>query len=154
MSKIKERPHVVLAIIAPIALVGFLFFNNAQKAVPQGNTNPVIEWVVIQLSSKTPGNVGISVTIQGYNFTATNNAVHSRGKILAGGLGAVDRLIVGDSRIPEGSKRAGLDHANAKIITLELPEGIPCSSNEQCPINVVNTNGTSNTVSFRLHLAN
>lgn len=117
-----------------------------------GNPNPVIEWVLIQSSSKTPGNSGVSITIQGYNFTATNNEVRTHGKVLKTGLSSVEKLAISDSRIPGNALKNGIDPQKARIITFELPSGIPCSLNEQCPLNVVNKNGTSNTVSFKLSL--
>jgi len=116
-----------------------------------GSPNPKIEWVLIQMVPKTPGNTGLSITIQGYNFTDTNNEVHSRGTALKTGLASVDRLAIGDARNPN-AKKTGIDQQTAKIIYFELPSGIPCSQNEQCPLSVVNANGTSNTVSFRLYV--
>jgi hypothetical protein len=155
LSKIREKKHIVLGVLIPAMLVGAFYIGNIRISIgPQGNTNPVIEWVVIQLSYKTPGNAGVSITIQGYNFTAANNEVRSRGKVLATGLSAVDRLAVGDSNIPAGSNRAGLNPSSAKILVFELPAGIQCSSNEECPLSVVNANGVSNTVTFRLSLSN
>lgn len=147
MSKIKAKKHLMLLVAVPVVLWGFLFFKK--NIAPQGNTNPVIEWIVIQYAPTAPG--GVSITIQGYNFTAANNEVRSRGKTLVTGLDAVNRSAVGDSRIPQGSNRTGLNPEKAQIISFEFPQGVPCAMDEECPLSVVNANGTSNTISFRLH---
>ena len=137
---------LVLAASTATAYVQARFMNGDQI----GNPNPVIEWVVLEAIPKAGGKFGVAITIQGYNFTATGNEIRSRSKVVKTGLASVERLKVGDTRIPGEAIKAGIDPQKARIITFELPTGIPCSQGEQCPISVVNANGTSNTVSFRL----
>src|SRR3989344_1786384 len=106
LSHPKGIAFVVLVAVVSIVATLFVQARLASNALSKGNPNPVIEWVVIQLSPKTPWNAGISITIQGYNFTATGNEVRTRGQVLKSGLSAVDRLAIGDPRFPEGSQRA------------------------------------------------
>lgn len=142
--------------IAFIALVVLLSVTatlvvqaRTRNAAQSGSTpNPAIEWVLIQLSPKTPGNAGISITIQGYNFTDTNNSVGTRNTILKGGLTAVNGVAVIDPDSPTPKRFEGMQ---PKIIKFELPEGVPCAIGEACPLHVENVNGVSNTVFFKLY---
>ncbi len=137
---------IAFVVLIAIISVGATLFVEART---KGSPNPVIEWVLIQPSSKTPGNAGVSITIQGYNFTATGNEVRTKNGALKSGLSAINGVKVSDPNSPGSQRFIGL---TPMIITFELPAGVPCSQNEQCPISVANTNGVSNTVSFRLNI--
>lgn len=137
-----------IAIIIAIAVASVLGTLAYKESAAKIGPNPVIEWVLLQPSPKTLGNAGISVTIQGYNFTPTNNEIHTRGKVLKNGLSAVDGVAVYDPTYRGNERFIGMQ---PKIIKFELPAGIPCAIGDACPLNVVNFNGTSNTVAFKLY---
>ena len=145
--KIYHPGGILVLILAVIGgVVGTLIYQS--RISEAGSPNPIIEWVLIQSSPKTPGNAGISVTIQGYNFTSTNNEVRTRGKVLKGGLVAVDGVAVIDPSSPGSSRFVGM---NPRIIKFELAQGAPCAVGDACPLSIVNSNGTSNTVTFKLY---
>ena len=142
--KIHHPGGIVVIVVIVLISIGATLFVEARTR----NPNPAIEWVLIQLAPKTPGNSNIQISIQGYNFTPTNNEVRTRGKVLKGGLTAVQGLAVYDPDSPVAQRFFGLE---SYVIKFQLPEGIPCSSGEACPISVVNANGVSNTVYFNLY---
>ena len=65
-----------------------------------------------------------------------------------GGLTATDGVAVNDPNSPGSNRFAGMQ---PRIIKFELPKGIPCATGDACPLNIVNANGTSNTVTFKLY---
>ena len=144
--------HPIGILLFVLVAVGSAFGTLAYQArigeAAKGNPNPIIEWVLLQPSPKTAGNAGISVTIQGYNFTSTNNEVRTRGKTLKGGLTSINGVAVIDPDSRGTNRFAGMQ---SKIIKFELPQGIPCAIGDACPLSIVNANGTSNTVTFKLY---
>lgn len=138
---------LILVLVAVSSIVGTLTYQSKFSEAAKENSNPRIEWVLLEVSPKTASNAGISVTIQGYNFTPENNEVRTRGKILKGGLPAIDGIAIVDSSSPSSNRFVGMQ---PKIIKFELPRGIPCANGDACPLDIVNSNGTSNTVTFKL----
>ena len=136
----------VLVFVAVVSVFATLAYSRTSEATNR-SPNPIIEWVLLQSSSKTNGNAGISVTIQGYNFTSTSNEVRTRGKVLKSGLTATDGVAVIDPSSSSVNRFAGMQ---PKLIIFELPAGIPCATGAACPLNIVNANGPSNTVTFKL----
>ena len=135
-------------LVAVGSAFGTLAYQARVGEVVKENPNPIIEWVLLQPSPKTAGNAGISVTIQGYNFTSTNNEVRTRGKTLKNGLTSNNGVAVSDPGYPGSNRFIGMQ---SKIIKFELPQGIPCAVGDACPLSIVNANGTSNTVTFKLY---
>ena len=146
--KISHPKGIAFIVCLLVIAVGTTLFVEGRVS-GKGNSGPMIEWVLIQASPKTAGNAGISITVQGYNFTATGNDVRTKNTTLKSDLSAVDGLAVNDPNSPGSRKFVGL---RPQIISFELPAGLPCSQNEQCPISITNANGVSNTVSFRLSI--
>ena len=141
------RGIAVLVLVAICSIFGTLTYQTKVGEAANPSPNPIIEWVLLQSSPKTTENAGISVTIQGYNFTPINNEVRTHGKVLKGGLVAINGIAVSDPSSPIPHRFVGMQ---PKIITFELPKGIPCALGDACPLDVVNANGTSNTVTFKL----
>jgi len=97
---------------------------NALLQVGERNKPPKI--TDVSALSFMPGS---TITVKGRGFTATDNSIFLKGKIITTGL---------------------ISDAAGTSITFVLPNNTPCQPGRACPIKVVNANGISNAHPFKI----